>query len=98
METFAGLLGIVPHVIILIASITLNSKRPSSDATMMLIGAVISLGVSSFYSVIMPLLVKAQGSYDSLTSYFGMISIIGTAGWLLFAIGLLLFVQKSVKS
>jgi hypothetical protein len=95
MELFTGLLGTIPAIIILIATLKLNAKSPGSERAMMMVGSVISIGVTVFYSLVVPILMQ-NGNHDSIAGYFGAIRVLGIAGGFLFSIGLLLFVQKFV--
>jgi len=95
MEIFTGLLGVIPTVIILLAVLKLHSKSTGSERTLMVVGSIISVAVTVFYSLIVPVIIQS-GHQDSILGYFGAIRVLGIAGGFLFSIGLLLFVQKFV--
>lgn len=87
-----GLLGAIPHIIVLVATILYVSKRSTIEAFLMVIGAVTGLISFLFFTVGIPLMNIDYGlEYQSFMSIF---SAIGTLGSLAFAIGLLILLQK----
>ena len=94
---FIGLIGTIPQVIVLIAVMMYVAKRFTAEAVLMMIGAIIGLISSVFYVLVLPWLSEAYGM-DWYLSYATLIGVVGTLGGLCFAIGLLLLVQKSLKS
>lgn len=91
-----GLLGAIPHIIVLIATILYVSKRFTIEAFLMVIGAVTGLISFLFFTVGIPLMSIDYGlEYQSFMSIFSAIS---TLGSLAFAIGLLILLQKLATS
>jgi hypothetical protein len=94
---FIGLLGTIPQVIVVVAVMMYVVKRTTAEAVLMVIGAVIGLITSLFYTVALPLLFDVYGSawYES---YIWIIGAIGTLGGLCFAVGLLLLIQNVLRA
>lgn len=94
---FIGLIGTIPQVIVLVAVLMYIAKRSTAEAVLMMIGAIIGLISSIFYVVALPWLSENYGM-DWYMSYASVIGIVATLGGLCFAVGLLILVQKSLKS
>jgi sulfite exporter TauE/SafE len=93
MNLLSGLFNFIPHVIIMIAVILYVQKKSTPEGIMMLVGSIIGTLVSLFYTLIFPNLVRDDG-YDTYQKYLGTIGVVSTLGYLSFAIGLLLVMQK----
>lgn len=94
---FIGILGTIPQIIVVIAVVMYAAKRSTTEAVLLLIGAIIGLISSVFYSLALPWLFETYGStwYES---YISIIATVGMVGGLCFAIGLLLLVQNILKN
>jgi len=93
MQHLISLLNAIPNLIIIGILIKLVSKEATPEAVLMLVGSSLGVCLSIFYAVGLPLLAERNG-YQHIQSYVGLTSIIGFVGYLLFAIGLVLFIQK----
>ena len=93
---FIGLLGSIPQIIVVVATLMYVTKRSTPEGMLMAIGAVIGLLVSLFYTVALPWLSGRYGM-DWYQSKVIFISGIGIIGGLSFSIGLLMLVQDVLK-
>ena len=98
MTTLFGFIGIIPSIIILIAAILFVSKFPGTEGYLLVGGAIVSLLVSAFYIVGLPLLTSTGDGYSSASNYFQIVSFIGTVGHVAFAVGFLMLIQKLIKA
>src|SRR4051812_13067998 len=97
MQLLNGIIGLLSHLIVLIAVIIYLGKGTSAEGVFMLVGTGIGLLTSAFYSIALPLLI-AQGEYDGFQNYISTISILTILGGMSFAIGFLMLIRKIVPA
>jgi hypothetical protein len=93
MRHLTGIISLIPHIIIVVAVLMLNSKKSTSESQLMLAGSIISTLVSVYYVLVMPVLLEL-GKSDTLHEYMSLVGLINIIGLLIFAIGFLMFVKK----
>jgi len=92
MNLVSSIFSLIPHIIVLVAVILYVNKFASPEGIMMLIGAIIEIFTSLFYSFVLPN--WGSEGYEIMQPYFTVVGIITSLGFLSFAIGFLLAVQK----
>ncbi len=94
-----GLLYFIPQVIITIACILNVRHKNNSSGILLLIGAIIGLLGAFFYKVAVPILIQQLGTeiLSGPITIFTFATPISFIGAILFAIGLLLFVQEKIR-
>lgn len=100
LSVLQNLIGIIPSVAVLAATIYYISKRSTPEGYLLAIGALIGLLTHLFYSVGIPLLTRSGGvdSFSSYQAYLIPVGIVSTIGAILFAIGLFMLIHKVVKT
>ncbi|HEY9045660.1 MAG TPA: hypothetical protein VIN08_07175 [Ohtaekwangia sp.] len=93
-----GLLGLLPTILILTASLYYVSRRSSADGYLMALGSLVSLFTQSFYSLGIPILrhldMDVMAVYDRFSIPVGIVSVLSH---LMFAVGLFMLIHKTVK-
>lgn len=96
---FQSLLGLIPALLILAATVYYTFKRPAVDGYLMAMGSLISMVTQTFYSLGIPILrqmgMDVMAVYDRFSIPVGIMSILGH---LMFAVGLFLLIFKTVKA
>ena len=93
MDFVTSILNFIPHIIILIAVILYVKKYSSVEGIIMLVGTIIGMLTSVFYTVVFPFLTQ-NGDYDTYKGSLQTVGTLSTLGYLAFAVGLLLAFQK----
>lgn len=96
LNTLLGLFGLIPSVLILVASIIILSRTKHAGAILMVIGQSFSLLMSIYYALLWPILVRSElvgsqlGIASSITHTLSVFaSIIFGAGLFILALGFL---------
>jgi hypothetical protein len=95
MDILINLLYLIPHILVLVAVIQLLSKFSEPESYLLLIGAITGILSNLFYSFGIRFL---DGGTTDFYTYTSMVGIISGLGYLCFAIGLLLLVQRVLKT
>jgi hypothetical protein len=93
MEILFRLLSLIPHIIVLIATLSYLSAHRTAEAYLMVAGACVGILISVFYTVLFPFLASTD-QWRVVEPYLGMISLVGTIGAFAFAIGFLMHIRK----
>lgn len=97
-QILKNLLFLLPHLLVLIASIYYMAKSGSSDAVLMAIGSFLSMLTSIFYMIILPLFWSyGSDAFNTRTSVITLVGFVGFIGNVLFGVGLLLLIVKQVR-
>ena len=96
IRTLFNFLFLLPQILVLAATIILMMRKKGPIPLLMLIGAISSLFVNIFYTLLMPLwfkmdLTNGLNNYAAITTFFSLLSI---GGWICFGIGLLMLVLE----
>ncbi|MCU0449446.1 MAG: hypothetical protein MUC97_06300 [Bernardetiaceae bacterium] len=92
-----NLLGIVPGIIVVGASIYLYSRQKNSPALLMVVGSIIELGLAITYRVINFLMMQLGMGTSEMVNIYAGLSVVGLVGGVLFAVGLLQQVNQWVN-
>lgn len=94
-----SLVSIIAPLLIFIAACYYISKKRSTDAILLFLGASIALVLNIIYEIIMPYLVRVNSlAVTEVTKYYTVLGIIGFIGGLLFAAGLFLLIYNTVNA
>ena len=96
MEFLLKALHLFPQIVILVAIIYYLSQGVTPEGVLMLIGTLIGIFIFAFYSFILPNLWR-DGGVSSYQQYITIASVVSVFGTLMFAVGLILLIMKTVK-
>ncbi len=90
-----SLLGVLGQIVVIIACIILISKKKNPATVLMLIASILALVVTVLnFSGNM---IAAHNGVDSVLTWSKIFALIGPLPYVLFAIGLMLFVTNHIK-
>jgi hypothetical protein len=92
-----SLVGVLPSLGVLGATIYYLTRRQSADAVLMFVGSLVAALVHLFYAVGLPLLLRGERGMDVYQRYTMPISILSTLGAIAFAIGLFMLIHETVR-
>lgn len=95
MHSIIGLFNIIASIATLVASIQFLNKFRETEAYLMLIGSVISILSTIFYTVVMPFVSSFEADPSFL--YSPLMLSLGTIGHIMFAVGFFMLIQKLIS-
>jgi hypothetical protein len=97
INSVTGSISLLIELGILIMCIYYIYQKGSTDGKLLFIGTLINL-ISRLAYIIVPLMFRYIDYTDSMMRYYSIIGVISMAGYVVFAVGLILLIQKAASS
>lgn len=94
LTSLIGLIGIIPSVLILIASVIILVRTRAAGALLMVIGEALGILSTLFWAISWPILAKSASASHQMVIFSSINQIVGMIAGLLFGIGLILLATK----
>jgi len=97
IRSFTNVLILIPHIFVLLICFYYLIRKQAIDSILLTAGSLISLFCIVFNIFITPMLINS-GNMSNISLYFGVVAVISFIATFLFAIGLLILVNRVFRS
>lgn len=97
MQVFSGIFGLIPPILIFIASIYYLNKSKSTESTLLAIGSGLSLLMAIFYPLMSFLYASGTMETGNISSYYTIAGVFNFLSNIIFAIGFCMLLFKLSK-
>jgi hypothetical protein len=90
--------GLITEIVIFVTCLTYMTRSRTTDSRLLFIGALIGLIVRGFYLTLPYLMVSSDSGQRPMEMFYGFASLFSFVSSVFFCIGLVLLIQRVVKS